>query len=470
MNRRHFGLLAASSLGAISAGMGMPGRAKAAVSADKAALLKTTLTPFGAEKAGNADGTIPAWTGGLTTLPPGAVLGGPNGLMPDFFASDEKIVSINAQNMAQYQDKLTPGVMAMMTKFPDFRIDVYPTHRTATGPQWVYDFTYQNALNAQANPGGARLGFSNAYGGPPFPIPDETDPLEAGAQIMWNHNSRWQSSNYTRTIASYVVSHGVLTLASGYYNRETSPYYQPDGSIATYNGFIRQFQIDFIAPPNINGQQLVELQPTDSTKSPTLVWQYLNGQGRVRKAPELTYDTPASSAADIGNYDEYFVFYGALDRYDWKLIGKKEIYVPYNNNKMMLSTAENAHLQHFLNPDVVRWELHRCWVVDATLHPGDRNVLPHRRYYVDEDTWHAMLGDTYDANGNMYKVPMIFMENRPDVPSTFYGNSVVYNLQTDEYVTLGGAWNEAPYNGPLVLTKPHDNVFNPQTLGASAAY
>ncbi len=467
MKRRSFNLMTACSAAAVSAGIGIPRAARAGVSAALAGQLKTTLTPFGAEKAGNADGSIPAWAGGLTTPPAGW---DPSQQMPDMFASDAKIVSISAENMSQYQDKLTPGVIAMMQKYADFRIDVYPTRRTAAAPQWVYDNTYQNALNAEPKPAGARLGFTNAYGGIPFPIPDPTDPMQAGAQVMWNHNCRWIGSNYTRYLSAWVMSHGELTLSSAYKNIQTSPYYQQNGTLANYNGFIREYQIDFIAPPNINGQQLVEWQPTDTTESPTQVWQYLNGQGRVRKAPELNYDTPASPLDAVANYDEYYVFYGALDRYDWKLLGKKEIYVPYNNNKLLLSTPQKAHLEHFIDPQLVRWELHRVWVVDATLHPGERNVLPHRTYYVDEDNWHALLGDTYDAQGNMYKVPMMFVETRPDIPAVLYANSMVYNLQSGEYVSCGGPWNLSPYNQPLVTTQPRPDEFNPQTLGANAAY
>jgi len=440
--------------------------ALAAVTPEQAAQLKTTLTPMGSERAGSADGLIPAWTGGETTLPAGL---SPSAVMPDFFAGDQKIVSINASNMAQYKDRLSDGVMAMMQKYPDFRIDVYPTHRTFAAPQAVYDNIYQNALNAKPDPDGARIGFSGAYGGIPFPIPD-ADPYQAGAEIMWNHNCRWQGYAFDRILASYVMSHGVLTLASGYHVHEDSPYYDPNGSLATYDGWIRRFQIDYLAPPNINGQQLIELQPTNAKFSPTEVWQYLNGQGRVRKAPELTYDTPASAADAVANYDEYFVFYGAQDRYDWKLIGKKEMYIPYNNNKVGLIPAQDVHMPHFLNPDDVRWELHRVWVVDATLHQGDRNVVPHRRFYVDEDTWDATVADEWDAQGNIWKVDMMLTQVRPEIPATFYMDSITYNLQSDEYVTLGGPFGNAPYNGPETDGPIPANEFNPQTLGAQAQY
>jgi hypothetical protein len=372
--------------------------------------------------------------------------------------------------MAQYTDRLSQGVIALMNKFPDFRIDVYPTRRSAAAPQWVYDNTYQNALNAQLDPQGARFGFTNAFGGIPFPILDP-DPSVAGAQAMWNHSCRWSGITEIDVIASYVMSNGVLTQASGYIDDQDFPYYSPKGSVATYSGWERRNYIGFIAPANIDGQELVEWQPTNLANGNTQVWQYLNGQGRVRKAPELNYDTPATATDDVINYDEYNVFLGALDKYDWKLLGKKEMYIPYNNNKLTLVTAQSAHLVNFLNPDDVRWELHRVWVVDATLHPGERHVEPHRRFIIDEDTWVATLADAWDAHGTLWKVEMGFNIVRPDVPGDIYGNVVAYDLLDNEYVTLGGAWANAPYNKAINSSNPvPPGTYNPQTMGAQAQY
>ena len=67
---------------------GAYGLAYAGVTADEAAQLKTTLTPMGAERAGNKEGTIPAWTGGYTTPVPGFKNGGRRG---DPFASDKPL-------------------------------------------------------------------------------------------------------------------------------------------------------------------------------------------------------------------------------------------------------------------------------------------------------------------------------------------------------------------------------------------
>src|SRR5689334_25086297 len=84
---------------------------RAELSAADLAKLGTTLTPLGAEKAGNSAGTIPAWDGGLTRPVAGYREGG---YYPDPFANDKPLFTIDAKNMDQYRDHLPPGAMAMM--------------------------------------------------------------------------------------------------------------------------------------------------------------------------------------------------------------------------------------------------------------------------------------------------------------------------------------------------------------------
>jgi hypothetical protein len=463
MNRRKFHLLSASSLLAL-----MAGKARAATS-DQIATLQTTLTPTGATRAGNADGSIPTWSGGMSTLPDGVTKG--QGLMPDFFANDQKLVSINAANMAQYKDRLSDGIIALMTKYADFRIDVYPTHRTYAAPQWVYDNTAKNAATAKLAPQGGRYGFTDAFGGFPFPIPD-SDPNVAGAQIMLNHECQWFGTWMARTLASHVVDNGSLYLASGFTDNYLNCYYQQDKTFATWNGFIFYDRVNFVAPAVNLSEQIVDYTSMNPLTQPTEAWIYLAGQGRVRKAPELEYDNPEASTNGIMLIDENGVFDGALNKYDWKLVGKKEMYIPYNSNKVFLSTPEAAHLPNFINPDLVRWELHRVWVVEATLAPGERHVVPHKRFYVDEDSWLAVLSDGYDANGNFWRLGMGFPETRPDIPTTGYiGNiSAVYDLQANKYVTNAFPWNVAPYNKRINMEPQSMGIFNPQDLAAQDQY
>ncbi len=453
MKRRMFGLLATTSFMTLKAAWAN------AQSAVDASLLTKTLTPTGAERAGNADGSIPAWTGGYTTLPAGWQ---PGTYMPDFFASEQPVVVINSSNMSQYTDKLSEGTVALMQRY-GFSIKVYPTHRTAAAPQWVYDNVAANAKNATLDPQGGRFGFIGAWGGVPFPIPDASDPKIAGIQVIWNHLCRWNGKNYFSANCAYVVNNGGLVLASINQNAVTYPYYQSSDFGGVY---FRDFDA-VTAPANLVGGENLTY---DFTDGPTESWLLLNGQGRVRKAPEVAFDTPSNYTDGVSNYDEYYGFNGSPIKYDWTLVGKKEVYVPYNNNGLCLPPASAVHQAHFLDPDVTRWELHRVWVVDAVLHPGERNVLARRRFYIDEDTWTVCHVDAWDANNNLYKVNTLYNQVRPDLPGTVLLNSAVTNLQTGDYATISGPWNEKVHSTVSFPTSYPTGTFDPENMAAASQY
>jgi hypothetical protein len=223
-------------------------------------------------------------------------------------------------------------------------------------------------------------------------------------------------------------------------------------------------------PPETKGQSYIEYDPTNPTENPIEIWQYLNGQGRVRKAPELQYDTPETQGDDVVNYDEAYMWYGALDQYDWKLVGKQEMYIPYNNNKVFLQPHDVVLTPEFADPDYVRWELHRVWIVEATLHPGKRNVLPHRFFYVDEDTHTIALTHAFDANGNLARFTNILFEVRPDIPAVIFGNSFGYNIGSGQYVTEQGPWNEPPLNGLYELGPIPNEMLQPTAMAAQQQY
>ena len=349
-------------------------------------------------------------------------------------------------------------------------LKVYPTHRTAAAPQWVYDNIAANAGRAQLNPQGGRLGFTGGYGGVPFPIPDLSDPLAAGAQIMWNHSTRWAGTSWTYNVAAWVVQGGELVQTSGGTDKYKCPYYDPNGSLETYKGYQIESYTYVTAPATSVGGEVIAKNATNPYSTPNIVWQLLAGQGRVRKAPDVAYDTPSVYTGGIANYDEYYGFNGALDRYDWKFIKKMELLIPYNNNKMRLTPAQDAHKAAFLNPDIVRWELHRVWLVEATLHPGERNALARRRLYVDEDTWTVAICDAWDGHGDIYKCDMTFNEVLPDLPGTVLLNTVSYNLQTSDYCSILGPWGDAPYSGPWVFGPVSDSAFDPQVMAGASAY
>ncbi len=462
MKRRHFALMASCGVAAVN--IGAPELARAGVPASRAALLNTTLTPFGSERAGNADGSIPDWTGGLTQTPPGWT----EKQQPDYFADDALVLTIDSRNVAQFSDQLCDGLVRMINKYNGFHIQVYPTHRTAAAPDWVYKNIFNNALNSSLDPRGGRFGFLNAYGGIPFPILD-SDPDVAGVQAIWNHLLSWHGIYRSNPYYVYTVDNGSVALGAYAIDHVSYPYYSPRGSVADFDGWYSKIYIDFQGPPVLVGQVLSSWSSSDPLNRPDQAWELLNGQGRVRKAPELTYDTPQSSTAGITNYDEVDGFYGSPDRYNWRYLGKREMFVPYNNNRLPYSDPRGIMGPRFIDPDVVRYEKHRVLVVDATLAPGERHTIPHRRFYLDEDTWNITYVDEYDAAGNYLKMCYVPKFNLPTAPVTVACNLVMHNLQTDQYSMGPGAFFNAAMPS-YSLNSINPQMFNPQNIAASSQY
>jgi hypothetical protein len=462
MKRRNFGLLAGTSLVTVSTLRA----ARAQSATPDPSLLTTTLTPMGSERAGNADGSIPAWTGGVTSPP----LPANTPIDVAMFADEAPLYTVDSSNIAQYQNLLTAGTQELMSKY-GFSLKVYQCHRTAACPKYVYDNIAQNAVRAKLDPAGGEYGFTGGYGGIPFPIIDTANPLNGGAQLIWNHLLAWPGSyqNWTTFSPSLVVSNGTMVLSEGGKSRFEYPYYDPNGSLETYKGYFYKLHESIVAPANVNGQEDLVWQSSNTLLNPDITWTVLNGQGRVRKAPNETYDTPSPNINDIGNSDEGSAFQGSPDEYNWTYIDKREMLIPYNNNGLHFHTAQEIMGPRFPNPDLVRWEKHRVWIVEANLRPGKRNVLQRRRFYLDEDTWQAILGESYDANGAMVKCYTVYNRCVPSMPGTVEQGMVLFNLMTGQYAYVGSI-NYPPYTGDEYVAPIGNSVFDPQAMAATAAF
>ncbi|MFM9915001.1 MAG: DUF1329 domain-containing protein [Rhizobacter sp.] len=439
------------------AAFGLPLAASAGVSAEEAARLKTDLTPFGAEKAANKDGSIPAWTGGYTTPIPGDKPGGRRG---DPFTADKPLYSINAKNVDQYAERLTDGTKALLKKYPDsFRLDVYPTRRTAAAPQWVYDNTLKNATRAKLD-GDA---VSSAFGGIPFPIP------KSGTEVMWNHLLRWRGTAWQFNVNMYqLTADGKPVLATDGVGDQQMPYYLPDGSLEQFaqRGDYWLVRLVNAGPPIRAGEAIVGRENVDPSKSQG--WVYLTGQRRVRKLPNPCCDTPTPAAAGVMSFDEIEVFTGRLERFDFKLAGKKEMIVPYNGNRLLQpKTDAEVMAAHHLNPDFVRWELHRVWVVEATLREGKRHQAPKSRYYCDEDTWTCLLADRWDANGQLWKTVWNQTFVAPDLPGLVVG-AFGYNDLLSGTGFVANLYNAKSKQYPILPPFP-DSTFTPDAMAATGA-
>jgi hypothetical protein len=369
--------------------------AHAAVGASQAAQLGTTLTQFGANPAASADGAIPAYTGGFATMSNLPAVSSSSSI-PDPFAAEKPLFSVDASNMAQYAAMLTPGTQAMMQRYPDFRVDVYPTHRTYSYPAWVLQNTVKNASTAQEV--GAGDGVTGAYGGIPFPIPQD------GYQVMWNSFLQYEPPSCSMKFENYLVDTNGAVTDLGMLNATwAEPYYNQAAS-AMPDTFYRYYWVLYNTPVAEAGVQYLFKYPQDFTVSDDVTYYYTPGTRRVREAPEFKYDTPAASYGGAIDFDEIDLFYGRMDKFDFKLVGEKEMIVPYNDYKFAGTTQDDLLGPHHLNPDGVRWERHRVWIIDATLKADERHAYSRWTFYVDEDSWHILATETYDHSNAFYRV------------------------------------------------------------------
>lgn len=400
--------------------------AQAAATPDEIKSLGTTLTGVGAEKAGNKEGTIPAYTGGLTSLPAGYKAG--DGIRPDPFAADKPRLSIDARNMAAHADKLTEGTKALLQKYPSFRVDVYPTHRSVAFPKAVLDNTARTAATAKTSNEGRSI--DGAHAGFPFPLPKN------GYEAMWNHLLRFNGQSYESKYRNLNVdASGRATLATEGVSMQEYPFWDP--AKAGTDTFWR-IKLTYTAPARRAGEAMMLVDPLDSGSKERRAWSYLPGQRRVKVAPDLSHDTPNPGTAGATTFDDTFIFNGSMDRFDFSLVGKKEMIVPYNTYQAVYQAKQDDLLKpNHLNPDLVRWELHRVWVVEAKLRDGKRHVYSRRTFYLDEDSWAALASDNYDARGQLYRAGFAYMAPSYDLPAPYTDMFGHYDLVARVYSLTG---------------------------------
>ncbi|MFZ0487082.1 MAG: DUF1329 domain-containing protein [Arenicellales bacterium] len=412
------------------------GTVSAAISAAEADRLGKDLTPLGAERAGNADGTIPAWTGGITKAPAGFKSGEHH---PDPFANDKILFTITRDNMAQYADKLTEGHKALLKLYGDtFKMNVYATHRSAADPQRIYDATKKIATTAKLVQGGD--GVTGAVGGIPFPIPSN------GLEAIWNHILRFHGTEARRMVGQAPVTRAgtytMVMLEDEFY----SPYYLPGATEDGIDNIILEFRQKVLEPARLAGQITLVHETLNQAKEHRKAWVYNPGQRRVRRAPNVAFDNPGTASDGLRTSDQFDMFNGSPERYNWKLVGKKEMYVPYNS--YMLDSGKLTYKQILqplhLNPKYLRYELHRVWVVDATLKKGTRHIYKRRTFYIDEDSWQIVVVDQYDNRDQLWRVSEGHGINYYEVPTYWTTVEVHYDLQEGRYLAFG-LNNEAPY-------------------------
>jgi len=419
--------------------------------------LGSSLTPVGAERAGNSAGTIPEWTGGLGA-DAGRVLD--SGFQSNPFADEQPLFVITAQNYQQYAANLTPGQKALFERYPEsFRMPVYQSQRTIGYPQEIYDQVKRTAGQAKLVNGGD--GIENfSHGTFAFPIP------KSGAEVVWNHNTRYRKNIKRWYMQAMPQVNGSYTLIRmeeevGY------PHLMPDVDAASMPNTMLFFKQRVNAPARLAGNVLLVHDSLDQLKEPRMAWVYNAGQRRVRRAPQVAYDGPGTASDGMRTSDNFSMYNGAPDRYDWKLLGKKEIYVPYNAYQLTDRNIKYADVLQpgHINPEHTRFELHRVWEVQGNVKQGQRHIYAQRNFFVDEDSWMINLADHYDGRGTLWRVgeghlAFNYVEKLPG-----YSIETLYDLLAGRYIALGMYTEEV--SAPQYDFVPSYNQFTPAALRAA---
>lgn len=432
MGKQTLALMAVLSL----AGMGSIAQAK--VSDAEAARLDQDLTPVGAERAGNPSGTIPAWDGGLST-PPASYQKGK--IETDPFTDDKPLFVITARNADLYKDKLTAGHRKLLEQYgSDYVMPVYRTRRTAAYPERIYDRLRDNAVSATLLDNGN--GVRDTIATSPFPIP------KSGLEAIWNHILRYRGEevSYRSAFATPTVDGSFTPVLTEY--DYFFAYSEPGATLADIDNKIFYLKTRIMAPSSLAGTLNLVHETLDQVRSPRLAWRYESGERRLRRSPNLAYTTDLPNSSSLRSVDQKDMYNGAPNQYDWVLKGKREIYVPYNAYRLHQpsATADKIVQARHINQELTRYELHRVWVVEATLRTGIEHIYHRRVFYIDEDSWQILVSEEYDEDGNLWRVSEAHNISYYTVPVFWTTLELTYDLKSDRYYVDGLDDGQGPYD------------------------
>jgi len=370
----------------------------------------------GAQLAGNAAGTIPDWSGGLAVSPEP-----PAHPLRDPYPDDQPVFVISASDHALHAAQLAAGHRALFAKYPSYRMAVFPTRRSVAFPDAVYAATAGNRgrvkLKGADALAGARLGV-------PFPEP------RSGVEVLWNHRLRyrgdsteWRYQRATIVAGERRLGRSLERILFGYGNLRR-----------TARADMHSYNLLHIKPappyPDVTAVWHDSINPL---QSPRKIWAGSAGLGgRAMRNPPVGYDEVGLFTERIRYFDMVDMFSGGFDRYVFRLLGKREVYVPYNAHRLARDSIEAAGPRH-LSGRNARYELHRVWLVEATLRPGETHSVARRLFYVDEDSWSILLVDGYDAARRLIRFQEGHLLPLEAIQAVDYAPIVTYDLPAERY-------------------------------------
>lgn len=355
----------------------------------------TVLTPSGAIRAGNAEGTIPEWTGGLPQkkIDKGTWL-------PNPFPEDKPLFTITSANYKQYADKLSPGQQEMFTLYPNYKMNIYQSRRTASNHPYIYKAAIENATQAELTESGND--FRNAKITWAFPIPKN------GAEAVLNNATKVASEGTSRWANTTVVTSAGKFQTSKITEEIVSNWSKEGNTTADFQGKddVFYFLQTVRAPAKQAGGVILILGVMHNDENKRRIWSYNPGQRRVRRAPQVQYDNPKTGADGLATSDQLGMYNGNIDRYSWNLLGRKEMYIPYNSHLLHNGdlTIKQIVQKGHINQDYARYELHRVWHVEGVLREGTSHIYKKRVFFMDEDSWQIAVMDHYDKRDQLWRM------------------------------------------------------------------
>ena len=403
----------------------------AKISGEQAAKLSSELTPMGATRAANKDGSIPKWTGGITKAPAGYT---PGDHHLDPYPNDKVEFTITSSNVSEYKALLTPGQIKLFETYPNtYKMNVYQTRRSASYPDHVYKAVSDNATQSELVENGN--GITKAAVGIPFPVP------ASGLEAIWNHILRYRGEGVSREAGQAAPTASGSYTYVGLSESLMLPYNVKGAQSADLekSNILFKFKQKVTEPARLAGTALLVYETMDQVKTPRQAWTYNTGQRRVRRAPNVAYDAPGTASDGLRTTDDFDMYNGAPNRYNRTLKGKQELLIPYNDYKLHSDKVKYDDILQagHINPDLVRYEKHRVWVVEANLKENTSHTYKKRVFYIDEDSWQVAVTDIYDKRDQLYRVGVSHTINYYEVPTLWSTLDVYHDIQSRRYIAIG---------------------------------
>ena len=332
---------------------------------------------------------------------------------------------VDKSNADKYKDMMPAGLYQLIKEW-GYSANVYDTVNDFSFPKEYQEMTEKNKGKARIN---KRGGIENYAGGLPFPEP------KTAAEIMWDYEYKYLGDDfyYVGDVSIMATTGRERKLGLNYARLayESRIKLDPKPSIPDPNHIEIKEISRFTYPEDIAGMALLTARYQDPSKGDD-GWMYIPTIRRVRRI-SVAQRGDSSGGMDF-TWDDYRGFSGKVSDYTWKLVGKKEMIVPFH-----APTHNPKRKGIMFNPDDVRYELRTVWIVDG-VNVDKSYVYSKRRSYVDTHSYDVIAADLWDRKNVLWKY--IDISNSADLTNhisyTVFGASydliaqrctLVYNIK-----------------------------------------